>query len=137
MKQHNLSFTSLVAVVAALAGLIFYLGTTLTGYLTGSVPNPAVVICSVLAILLLAVLAADRVSGGVRDLMILAAGFLLIVGVMIFALERTSLAADIYFIPVNYPAAEETAFQLSVVGAAGYLAALLADMVTAFSPDKN
>lgn len=137
MKQHKISMTALVAAAAALVGLVFYLITTLTGYLTGSIPNPAVLICSAAAILLLLVLAWNRVSGGLRDFVILAAGFLLIAGVLLFSLERTSLAADIFFIPVNYPIAEETAFQLSVVGAAGYLAALLADLIIAFSADKD
>lgn len=137
MKQHKLSVTGLVAVAAALVGAAFYLVTTLTGYLTGSAPNLLVLGCSVLAILLLAVLASGKAAGGVRDLVILAAGFLLIAGMVLFALDRTSLAADLYFIPVNYPASEETAFQLSLVGIAGYLVALVADLVAAFSADKD
>lgn len=137
MKQQKLSVTGLVAVAAALVGAAFYLITTLTGYLTGSAPNLLVLGCSVLAILLLAVLASGKTAGGVRDLVILAAGFLLIAGMVFFALDRTSLAADLYFIPVNYPASEETAFQLSLVGIAGYLVALVADLVAAFSADKN
>ena len=137
MKQQKLSVTGLVAVVAALVGVAFYLVTTLTGYLTGSAPSLLVLGCSVLAILLLAVLASGKTAGGVRDLVILAAGFLLIAGMVLFALSRTSLAADLYFIPVNYPASEETAFQLSLVGIAGYLVALVADLVAAFSADKD
>ena len=137
MKQQKLSVTGLVAVVAALVGVAFYLVTTLTGYLTGSAPSLMVLGCSVLAILLLAVLASGKTAGGVRDLVILAAGFLLIAGMVLFALSRTSLAADLYFIPVNYPASEETAFQLSLVGIAGYLVALVADLVAAFSADKD
>ena len=137
MKQQKLSVTGLVAVVAALVGVAFYLVTTLTGYLTGSAPNLLVLGCSVLAILLLAVLASGKTAGGVRDLVILAAGFLLIAGMVLFALSRTSLAADLYFIPANYPASEETAFQLSLVGIAGYLVALVADLVAAFSADKD
>lgn len=137
MKQQKISVTGLVAVIAALVGLAFYLVTTLTGYLTGSTPSPLVLVCSVAAVLLLAVLASGRTTGGVRDLVILAAGFCLIAGMIFFALGRTSLAADIYFIPVNYPASEETAFQLSLVGIAGYLVAILADLVAAFSADKD
>lgn len=137
MKQQKISVTGLVAVLAALVGLAFYLVTTLTGYLTGSTPSPLVLICSIAAVLLLAVLASGRTTGGVRDLVILAAGFCLIAGMIFFALSRTSLAADIYFIPVNYPASEETAFQLSLVGIAGYLVAILADLVAAFSADKD
>ena len=137
MKHQKLSVTGLVAAAAALVGTAFYLVTTFTGYLTGSAPNLLVLVCSVLAILLLAVLASGKTSGGVRDLVILAAGFLLIEGMVLFALDRTSLAADLYFIPVNYPASEETAFQLSLVGIAGYLVALVADLVAAFSADKD
>lgn len=137
MKQHNVSIPGLVAVLAAAVGLAFYLVTTLTGYLAGSSMNAAVLVCSVLAILLLAVLASGKTSGGVKDLVILAAGFLLIAGMIFFALGRVSLAADIYFIPVNYPASEETAFRLSVVGIAAYLAAIVADMTAAFAADPT
>lgn len=137
MKQRNYSIAGLVSVAAAAVGLVFYFVTTMTGYLAGSAPNFLVIACSAAAILLLAALAFGRLRGGARDVTILAAGFLLIAGMILFALDRTSLAADLYFIPVNYPASEQTAFNLSVVGIAGYLAAIVADMAAAFSPDKD
>lgn len=137
MKQHNVSIPGLVAAAASAVGLAFYLVTSLTGYLAGSSMSAAVLVCSVLAVLLLAVLASGKTSGGVKDLVILAAGFLLIAGMIFFALGRVSLAADIYFIPVNYPASEETAFQLSVAGIAAYLVAIAADMTAAFTADSN
>lgn len=137
MKQHNVSIPGLVAVAASAVGLAFYLVTSLTGYLAGSAMDTVVLACSALAILLLAVLASGKTSGGVKDLVILAAGFLLIAAMIFFALGRVSLAADIYFIPVNYPASEETAFQLSVVGIAAYLVAIVADMTAAFGADSN
>ena len=44
-----------------------------------------------------------------------------------------SLAADVYFIPVNYPQAEETALHLSIVGIVLYLASIIIMIVEALS----
>lgn len=137
MKQKNFSAAALTAAVAAVAGLCFYLVTSLTGFLAGAPLNMPILACSAAGILLLAALAPGRLAGSVKDLAVLAAGLCLIAGMVLFVLDRVSLAADLYFIPVNYPASEQTAFYLSLVGIAGYLAAIVADMVVAFSADEH
>lgn len=134
-KQQTFSVPGLAAALAALIGLGFYLVTSLTGYLAGSQPDAVLIGCSAAGILLLAVLAFGKVSGGLRDLVVLAAGMTLIASMILFVLARTSLAADLYFIPVNYPASEQTAFNLSVVGIVFYLAAVVVDIAIAFSAD--
>lgn len=50
-----------------------------------------------------------------------------------FAMGRVTLVADVYFIPVNYPQAEASALNLSIVGMALYLVAIAAMIITAFS----
>lgn len=46
---------------------------------------------------------------------------------------RVSLAADVYFIPVNYPASEATALHISIVGAVCYLVGIVTLIVEGFS----
>ena len=49
-----------------------------------------------------------------------------------FVIGRVSLAADVYFIPVNYPASEATALHISLAGIALYVIADIAVIVAAF-----
>lgn len=116
-------------------GFVFYLVTSFTGYLAQSAVNPIPMICSVLALALLCGcwFAGKSLSPLVRDLLTLAAGVLLIVSFALFALSRVSLAADVYFIPVNYPQAEETALYLSLVGIVLYLVSIIIMIVEALS----
>lgn len=125
----------LAAAAAALAGFVFYLVTSFTGYLAQSTVNPIPVICSVAALVLLCAcwFAGKSLSPLLRDLLTVAAGVLLIVNFVFFALSRVSLAADVYFIPVNYPKAEETALYLSLVGIALYLVSIITMIVEALS----
>ena len=124
-----------VALVTAVIGLVVYLVTSFTGYLAGSATNPAPIVCTVIAIVLMAVLAAagDKLGGAVLDLAVLAATVLLIASFALFALSRVSLVADVYFIPVNYPAAEETALNISIVGLVSYLVSIVAMIAACFS----
>ena len=124
-----------VALVTAVIGLVVYLVTSFTGYLAGSATNPAPIVCTVIAIVLMAVLAAagDKLGGTVLDLAVLAATVLLIASFALFALGRVSLVADVYFIPVNYPAAEETALNISIVGLVSYLVSIVAMIAACFS----
>lgn len=125
----------LAAAAAALAGFVFYLVTSFTGYLAQSTVNPIPIICSVASLALLCAcwFAGKSLSPLLRDLLTVAAGVLLIVSFAFFALSRVSLAADVYFIPVNYPQAEETALYLSLVGIALYLVSIITMIVEALS----
>lgn len=132
-NKKNLLYFGMPA-IAALAGLIVYLITSYTGYLAATAVNPLPVIATLLAVALLAVLvfAGQRLPAPAADLCMIASTVLLTAGFAIFALIRVSLAADVYFIPVNYPASEATALHISIVGVVLYLAAILAMIVTAF-----
>lgn len=124
-----------IAALAALVGMIFYIVTSTTGYLETSAMNPLPVICSLaaVALMLAMVFAGQKLSGVPEDLCVMASTVLLIVSFSLFCLSRVTLAADVYFIPVNYPASEETALHTSIVGAAFYLAAIIVMIVVAFA----
>ena len=128
----------LAAAIAALAGFVFYLVTSFTGYLAQSAVNPTPILCSALALVALCVcfFLGQSMSALVRELLLLAAGVLLIVSFALFALGRVPLAADVYFIPVNYPQSEETALYLSLVGLVLYLASIIIMIVEALT-DKE
>lgn len=68
-----------------------------------------------------------------NDVLVVTSTVLIIVSFAIFILARVRLAADIYFIPVNYPKAEEVALNISVVGFASYVISILAMIIAAFS----
>lgn len=125
----------LTAAVAGIVGLVVYAYTSYTGYLAASATNMlpfvggGIALVGILALLL----AGDKLPAVVYDVVLMAAAAALIVAFAQFVLARTSLAADVYFIPVNYPAAEETALNISFVGAAGYLVGIIALIVEGFT----
>lgn len=53
-----------------------------------------------------------------------------------FVMTRVTLAADVYFIPVNYPAAEADALHISIAGVACYLLADIVLIVEAFAAKR-
>ncbi len=133
------SIRLIVAVLCALVGLAVYLVSSFIGYLAASAVDMKPVLFSVIAVLLLAAsfMAGDKLPGLYTDVMLLAAAALVIASFAFFVLARVPLAADIYFIPVNYPAAEETAFNLSLVGIIGYLVSILVLILEGFLKKEN
>ncbi len=125
---------SLIIMVIALVGLVFYFVTSFTGYLANASVNAAPIVLTIAAELALAVFAfkGGSLAPVLRDGLLLLAGCFLIISFAAFVLGRVTLAADVYFIPVNYPAAEETALNLSFVGLAGYLLSVIGTIALAF-----
>ena len=126
---------TVAAVLMAAAGMVIYLVTSMTGYLASSAVNPWPVVCTVAAVVLLEVSAGmgSKMTAVMGDILVMAASVLLLVSFYYFVLARVQLAADVYFIPVNYPASEATALHISVAGAVLYLLADIAVIVKAFS----
>ena len=126
---------TVAAVLMAAAGMVIYLVTSMTGYLASSAVNPWPVVCTVAAVVMLVVSAGmgSKMTAVMGDILVMAASVLLLVSFYYFVLARVQLAADVYFIPVNYPASEATALHISVAGAVLYLLADLAVIVKAFS----
>ncbi len=78
-----------------------------------------------------------KVNAVVYDILIVLINVMLLVSFYWFISGRVSLAADVYFIPVNYPASEASALHISIVGAALYIVADIVMIVTAFVKKKN
>lgn len=134
IKLDKKSGSILIAAILALIGLIIYSITSVTGYLMASAVNPWPIICTAASMILLAatVFVADKLSAVIKDAMIALASVLLLISFYFFVMSRVQLAADVYFIPVNYPASEATALHISIVGVVFYLAADIAIIVSAF-----
>lgn len=126
------------AAAAALVGMIIYIVTSVTGYLATSAINPLPVICTVAAIIIAAVAAVQekKIPSVPYDILLVGISVLLLISFYCFILGRVSLAADVYFIPVNYPASEATALHISIVGAVFYLIADIILIVTTFTKKK-
>lgn len=124
-----------IATITALAGLILFIVTSTTGYLAGSALDPLPIIFTAVAMLMTCVLigASSKLNPLLTDLFVVASTVLIIISFAIFILARVRLAADIYFIPVNYPKAEEVALNISVVGFVCYLISIITMIIAAFS----
>ena len=105
--------TSIFATVTALAALVIYLLTSLTGFMAGKAMNIWPVV--------------------LKDIVIVLTGFALIGCISFFAMDRVKLAADVWFIPVNRPATEDLALYCSLAGVALYLISFVTVTVKAFS----
>ncbi len=127
--------SELAALAAALIGLVIYLVNSTTGYMAGQGLNALVIVPSVAAMVALSVrvFAGDRLPEVLDDVLLIGAEALLLVSFAQFVLERVRLAADIYFIPVNYPASEQTSLNVALIGVACYLVAILLLVVKAFT----
>ena len=125
----------IVAAAAGVIGLAVYGYTSLTGYLAASATSTLPVALTLAALVCLALrqFAGDKMPAVLSDVLLVAAEVCLIGSFAVFVLARVSLAADVYFIPVNYPASEATALHISIVGAVCYLVGIVALIVEGFS----
>lgn len=127
--------SELAAAAATLIGLMVYLVNSTTGYMAGQGLSALVIALSVVAIVALAAraFAGNRLPAVLNDVLLIGAEVLLLVSFAQFVLERVRLATDIYFIPVNYPASEQTSLNVALIGVACYLVAILLLVVKAFT----
>lgn len=134
MKITKNNSVTLIAMLTALVGMIIYIVTSTTGYLAASAVNPWPIICTVVCALLLcaATFMGERLTPVSLDLMTAAGFVMLLVSFYFFVMTRVSLAADVYFIPVNYPEAEATALHISIAGVVFYLIAMIVLIVEGF-----
>ena len=128
------AYPMLIAAAAAVVGLIVYIVNATTGYMAGREINGLVVAATLASIVLLAaaVLCADRLDSKLVDLMLVLAGVLLIAGFSLFLLDRVSIIADIYFLPVNYPDSEAATMNGALAGFALYLVSIVMTIAAAF-----
>ena len=126
----KLNTKTIVAAVASVIGLAVYGYTSMVGYLAASATSTLPVVLTVAALVCLALrqFAGSKLPAVVNDVLLVAANVF-----AVFVLARVSLAADVYFIPVNYPASEATALHISIVGAVCYLVGIVTLIVEGFS----
>lgn len=138
MKITKADSVTIVSMIAALVGMVIYIVTSVTGYLAASAVNPWPIICTVVCMVLLLanVFSKEKFTPVLRDLMTAAGFVMLLVSFYFFVMGRVTLAADVYFIPVNYPAAEEQALHISIVGVVFYLISLIALITVGFREKK-
>jgi len=130
-KQSGLAW---IAVCATVVGLVLYIVSSVI-FPSKSVLGWPVIAASAVALLLLAIVAyaSETLPKLLRDVCILGGGLALIAAISFFVLNRVEPAADIWFIPVNYPAAEATSLYISCSGIACYCLAFIAATIKAFS----
>lgn len=133
-KQGIAAWIICASAVLAFIGFIIYIVTSTTGFLAGQTFSALPIVFTVFAILgIIALLIfSDKMSNVLVDLAILAIGVLLIVSFVVFMVERVPVVADVHFIPVNYPAAEEETLNTSIVGFVFYGLSIVTMIAAAF-----
>lgn len=137
--KKNLSGYALIASAAlALVGLVFYIVTSTTGYLANTEVNALPIVFSLLAILLSCVgfILGGKMSGWVNTAIILVVSALVVASLVGFVDARVDVVADVFFIPVNFPASEGVAANASIVGAVFYALSVIALAVSGFASDR-
>lgn len=126
-KSKKGSILVILSALAALIGLVIYVVSSYTGYLATSTADIRPIVFTAIALVLLIALygMGGRLPNLCYTVILWAAAVLVIASFGCFAMFRVSLAADVYFIPVNYPAAEEIALKISIGGIAGYVVSIL------------
>ena len=132
MKTH---VAEIVAMAATLIGLVIYIVNSTTGYMAGQGMSVPLIALSVVAVIALVLRSAvrDRLSAVLTDALLIAPEVMLLVSFAQFVLARVRLAADIYFIPVNYPASEQTSLNVALIGVGCYLVAIIALVIESFT----
>ena len=126
---------SIVALITALLAFVLYLITSLTGYLAGSTLDWLPIVLTAVAVVLL--ITSDKMkSSALKDIVIILTGLALIGCISFFAMGRVTLAADVWFIPINRPETEDVALYLSLVGVVLYLVSFISVTVKAFSHNE-
>ena len=130
-KQSGLAW---IAVCAAAVGLVLYIVSSIV-FPSKSILGWQVIAATAVGLLLLAVVAyaGETLPKFLRDVCILGGGLALIAAISFFVLNRVDPAADIWFIPVNYPAAEKASLYVSCAGVALYCVAFIATTIKAFA----
>lgn len=125
-KQTAGSYCLLSSIGLALIGFIIFVINSTTGYLAGSAINLGTLILSIIAIVFCTLLYIFKDSTEKYDTLIsIVIGIFLSCAVCLFIYSRINLAADVWFIPVNYPEAEETSLMVSIVGVAFYILSII------------
>lgn len=126
LKRTVFSWILVASFILGWVAFIIYCVNATTGYLAGRSVGTAIVLLTLLALVCegALIVIGDRFKP-YRDLLFIAAGAFLIISICIYIYERVEMAADVWFIPVNYPESEETTLMMGIVGVAFYALTLL------------
>lgn len=132
-KQTIWSYLLLAASIILIPGFIIFMINSTTGYLYGSKLSALVVCLSLLGIIggILLAIFGDKLGkfAGVGYLLVAACAAISIAGI-VWSVE--AVAADIFFIPVNYPASEDTTWALAITSIVFYAIAFVAATTACF-----
>ena len=132
------SWILLLGLVLSVVGLVIYILNSTTGYLAGQDAGVTVIVLSVISLLSMLVLffMGDKVKK-FRDTLFIVSGVFIVVSICLFAHARVSVAADVWFIPVNYPPAEGTTLTVAIVGIVFYVLSLICVLISAFGSNLS
>lgn len=121
--------------VLSLIGMIIYLISGTTGYLAGLAFNVLPIILTIfsLIICLLLFLFSDKLNKIIEEILLFSLVSLLALSCVLFLYSRIDIAADVWFIPVNYPQAEKHTLVVSIVGVVFYMLSTISTIVAGFS----
>lgn len=138
MKKNLSGYALAASAVFSLIGLIFYIVTSVSGYLANTSVNPLPILFSILAIVIACggFLLGGKLEDWINTVILVATTILIVVSFIVFVNARVDVIADVFFIPVNYPAAEGVTANSSIVGAVFYLLSIIALAVSGFASDK-
>ena len=124
------------ALLLLIAFLIAVISGT-TGYMAGRSVSGLIIAFPIIAFIILVAIpfVSNRIGRIPTDILLVVAGALIAVATCALIWDRVTLAADVWFIPVNYPASEETALNISIVGAVFFLLSFIGVCVSAFFDD--
>lgn len=133
-KQTPYGWITLAAAIMALVGMIIYIATSTTGYLAGTAVDAWPIVLAVIVILVAValVLFSDKIDSRITGAIIVVLAALVAIGFARFVLARVTLIADVYFIPVNFPASEAETLYASIVGFVFYVLTFIALAIAAF-----
>jgi len=122
------------ASLLAFVGVIFYIITGTCGFLAGTAVDPWPIVLSLVAVAIGVVLLvfAPKLPHWLIDVLLAALVIAVSASFCLFIYDRLTLFADVWFIPVNYPAAEKTWLGVSLVGIIAQIMSAIALIVAGF-----
>lgn len=129
-KQSVWGWVLLGSAISALIGFIIYMVSDTTGYLAGNHVNAATIILPIAAILLAGVVfAISEKLEKVKGVMVLVAGLCVAITMGVQVYCHHSVFADAWFIPVNYPEAEDVTVAQTIASVVFYAISMIGFVV--------
>lgn len=132
-KQTIWSYLLAASVLLLVVGFIVFLVNSTTGYLASDGPSPLVTALSVIALVAgVGLVAAGEKLGKFAGIGYLLVAAMVAISIAGIAWSVEAVVGDIYFIPVNHPESEDSAWSLAIVSLVFYALSFLAATVACF-----